>query len=235
MNLIEKVLAKRSKKLLTIGAKVGMELLEVGIGTSSQFISIPPGIEEFPTFNRGAIREKFGITDSAFVVVWLGRFTRVKRADLVLEVAKLLPKVVFVMAGDGELRDEIRSAAPSNLRIVGVQSAAEMWGIADLGLLTSDSEGMPLSVIEAQMCGVPVVATDVGSVSEIIEDGVTGKLVSGSSAQLTSAISSLVESPSTLQSMGEAAKKRARKLFSREVMVNRHLEVYEEILGKVSK
>ena len=94
---------------------------------------------------------------------------------------------------------------------------------------------MPLSVIEAQMCGIPVVATDVGSVSEIVEDGVTGKLVSGTSTELAAAISSLVESPSTLQSMGEAAKKRARKLFSREVMVNRHLEVYEEILGKVSK
>jgi glycosyltransferase involved in cell wall biosynthesis len=110
-----------------------------------------------------------------------------------------------------------------------------MWGIADVGLLTSDSEGMPLSVIEAQMCGVPVVATDVGSVSEIVEDGVTGKLVLGTPPELAAAISNFVESPSTLQSMGEAAKKRARKLFSREVMVNRHLEVYEEILGKVSK
>jgi glycosyltransferase involved in cell wall biosynthesis len=85
------------------------------------------------------------------------------------------------------------------------------------------------------MCGVPVVATDVGSVSEIVEDEVTGKLVSGAPPKLASAISSLVESPNTLQSMGKAAKKRAKNLFSREVMVNRHLEVYEEILGKVSK
>jgi len=165
----------------------------------------------------------------------LGRFTRVKRPDLVREVAKLLPEMVFVMAGDGELLDEARGTAPSNLKTVGVQSAAEMWGIADVGLLTSDSEGMPLSVIEAQMCGVPVVATDVGSVSEIVEDEVTGKLVSGIPADLASAISSLVESPNTLQSMGEASKKRAKSLFSREVMVNRHLEVYEEILGKISE
>jgi len=235
MNFIEKVLAKRSRKLLTIGTKVGKELLEAGIGSSSQFISIPPGIEELGRVDQRATREKFGIAESAFVVVWLGRFTRVKRPDLVLEVAKLLPEMVFVMAGDGELLDEVRGAAPSNLKIVGVQSAAEMWGIADVGLLTSDSEGMPLSVIEAQMCGVPVVATDVGSVSEIVEDGVSGKLVSGTSTELAAAISSLLDSPSTLQSMGEAAMKRARKLFSREVMVNRHLEVYEEILGKVSK
>jgi len=235
MNFVEKVLAKRSRKLLTIGTKVGRELLDAGIGSSSQFISIPPGIEELGRVDRGATREKFGIAESAFVVVWLGRFTRVKRPDLVLEVAKLLPEVAFVMAGDGELLDDVRGAAPSNLKTVGVQRAAEMWGIADVGLLTSDSEGMPLSVIEAQMCGVPVVATDVGSVSEIVEDEVTGKLVSGTPAELASAISSLVESTSTLQSMGEAARKRAKNLFSRGVMVNRHLEVYEEILGKVSK
>ena len=235
MNVIEKALAKRSKKLLTIGTKVGKELLEAGIGSLSQFISIPPGIEELGRVDRRATREKFGIAVPAFVVVWLGRFTRVKRPDLVLEVAKLLPEVVFVMAGDGELLDEVRSTAPLNLKIVGVQSAAEMWGIADLGLLTSDSEGMPLSVIEAQICGVPVVATDVGSVSEIVEDEVTGKLVSGTPPELASAISILVERPNTVQSMGEAAQRRAKNLFSREVMVNRHLEVYEEILGKVSK
>lgn len=235
MNSIEKILAKRSRKLLTIGTKVGKELLEVGIGTLSQFVSIPPGIEELPKVSRGEIREKFGITESPFVVVWLGRFTRVKRPDLVLEVAKLLPDRTFVMGGDGELLNEIRVAAPSNLKIVGVQSAAEMWGMADLALLTSDSEGMPLSVIEAQMCGVPVVATDVGSVSEIVRDEVTGKLVSGTPADLAAAISSLVESSNALESMGEAARMRAKNLFSREVMVNRHLEVYKEILGKVSK
>ena len=126
MNVIEKALAKRSRKLLTIGTKVGRELLGAGIGSSSQFVSISPGIEELGRVDRRATREKFGIAGSAFVVVWLGRFTRVKRPDLVLEVAKLLPEVVFVMAGDGELLNEIRSGAPSNLRIVGAQSAAEM-------------------------------------------------------------------------------------------------------------
>ena len=235
INLIERLLARRSKKLLTIGGKVGAELLEAGIGRPSQFVSIPPGIKQLPGTNREVTRENFGIAKGDFVVVWLGRLTRVKRPDLVVEIAKLLPEVVFVMAGDGELLDETRKASPINLKVVGVQSAAEMWGMADIGLLTSDSEGMPLSVIEAQMCGLPVIATDVGSVSEIVQDGVTGNLVAGTPSEFQDAISNLLVNPGKLRLMGESAKARAKQLFAQDVMVAKHLEIYTEILGKVGK
>jgi glycosyltransferase involved in cell wall biosynthesis len=153
----------------------------------------------------------------------------------VAEVAKRLPHLVFVMAGDGELRETISSSAPQNLKIVGVQGAAEMWAIADLALLTSDSEGMPLSIIEAQMSGVPVVATNVGSVSEIVEDGVTGKLSRVDADDIASSIVELAANPSRLEEMRRAAKSRAGSLFSREVMVDKHIEVYREVLDKVTK
>ena len=185
--------------------------------------------------NAASVRKKLGIGKSDFVVVWLGRFTQVKRPDLVLEVAKKLPSITFLMAGDGELQDRIRPAAPGNLRIVGVQSAAEMWGIADLALLTSDSEGMPLSMIEAQMSGVPVVATNVGSVSEIVVDGVTGLVTEVDAGQMASAISELNSNPLKLKEMSRAAEKRARTLFSQGVMVEKHIRVYQEILDKVAK
>jgi glycosyltransferase involved in cell wall biosynthesis len=110
-----------------------------------------------------------------------------------------------------------------------------MWAIADLALLTSDSEGMPLSMIEAQLSGVPVVATDVGSVSEIVEDGVTGILSEVDADQIASKIVDLVENSSKLEKMRKAAKARAGLLFIREVMVEKHLKVYREILDRVTK
>jgi glycosyltransferase involved in cell wall biosynthesis len=110
-----------------------------------------------------------------------------------------------------------------------------MWAIADLALLTSDSEGMPLSVIEAQMSGVPVVATNVGSVSEIVEDRVTGKLSRVDADDIASSIVELAANPSRLEEMRRAAKSRAGSLFSREVMVDKHIEVYREVLDKVTK
>lgn len=235
LNFVEKRLAKRSSRLLTIGERVAEELLEQGIGQSQQYISIAPGISPLEVEDSERVRKRLSIEKSDFVVVWLGRFTPVKRPDLVVEVAKRLPHLIFVMAGDGELRESVSSSAPQNVRIVGVQSAAEMWAIADLALLTSDSEGMPLSIIEAQMSGVPVVATNVGSVSEIVEDGVTGKLSRVDTDQIASSIVELVANPSRLEEMRRAAKSRAGSLFTREVMVDKHIEVYREVLDRVTK
>lgn len=234
INLVERFLAKRSRKLLTIGSAVGKELLKKGIGQPEQYESIPPGILPLVELNGELVREKLKISRSEFVIVWLGRFTGVKRPDLVVELAKLLPHLSFVMAGDGELRNGIELEAPKNLRILGIQKAAEMWSIADLALSTSDSEGMPLSLIEAQLCGVPVVATNVGSVSEIVEDGVTGLLTSVDAAEISNAISRLAGNESQLKEMGGSAHSRAREQFSQEIMVERHLKVYREITGKVS-
>ena len=176
LNLLERRLAKRTAAIVTIGRRVKDELLEVGIGKESQFKSIAPGIEEPNLRGVADRRPDLGIDAKETVVMWLGRFTQVKRPDLVLEIAKALPNVTFVMAGGGELFESCKAGAPKNVKLVGFQDKNEMWKIADIGLCTSDSEGMPLSLIEAQMAGVPVVSTDVGSVSEIVLDGITGKL-----------------------------------------------------------
>jgi glycosyltransferase involved in cell wall biosynthesis len=235
LNLIERYIAKRAVKLVTIGIRVGEELQRSRIGRINQYESIPPGIKRLKSVDRDFVRSRLNISGSDFVVVWLGRFTQVKRPDLVLELAKRLPHLLFLMAGDGELRKGILSDAPSNLRVIGIQEAADMWGIADLALLTSDSEGMPLAVIEAQLSGVPVVATDVGSVSEIIVDDSTGILTSINLESIESAIVKLVGDSVLLANMGKSATSRATQLFSQDVMVTRHLQIYQEILDKVAK
>jgi len=176
LNLLERKLAKRSSAIVTIGKRVRDELLEVGIGESSMFHPVAPGIEEPNVDGAADRRAGFRFSKDEIVVMWLGRFTQVKRPDLVLEVARALPEITFVMAGGGELFESCKVKAPDNVKLIGFQDKDEMWKMADIGLCTSDSEGMPLSLIEAQMAGVPVVSTDVGSVSEIVLDEVTGKL-----------------------------------------------------------
>ena len=138
------------------------------------------------------------------------------------------------MAGGGELFDSIKNKAPKNVLMLGVQDKNEMWSIADLGLCTSDSEGMPLSLIEAQMTGVPVVSTDVGSVSEIVQDGITGFLAPRDSKELAKQIE-LAFTGNSLTKMGNAAQERAKSLFTAEVMVNAHIELYKKTLDKVAR
>ena len=152
-----------------------------------------------------------------------------------VELAKEFPSTTFVMAGGGELLDGLRAKAAKNLRFVGFEDKNDMWSIADIGLCTSDSEGMPLSLIEAQLAGVAVVSTDVGSVSEIVEDGKTGYLASRGLQSLVSALKPLVESADLRKTMGSAAKQRATELFSADVMVQAHLRLYRRLLDKVSR
>jgi glycosyltransferase involved in cell wall biosynthesis len=220
---------------VTIGKQVRDELLEVGIGNPNQFFPIAPGIEPLELKDEASIRAKFSFDANEVLVVWLGRFTEVKRPDRVIDIARMNPGLTFVMAGGGELLDSLKRIAPSNVRFLGFQDKNEMWSIADIALCTSDSEGMPLSLIEAQMAGVPVVSTNVGSVSEIVEDGITGRLAKRDVAELSSAIREVVTSIHKNSDLGNAARSRALKEFSSQVMAEAHLKLYEKVLGKVSR
>ena len=235
LNVVERRLARKSSALITIGNRVREELLAVGIGKADQYTSIAPGIEELRLGNRNEIRKRLGIGEDAKVVVWLGRFTKVKRPDRVVNIARALPEVIFVMAGGGELFEEIRRSAPKNLLLVGFQDKNEMWSIADLALCTSDSEGMPLALIEAQMAGVPVVSTDVGSVSEIVIDGVTGRLGKRSAADLAEKLRWVIAEIGKSAALSEASRKHAEREFSSAVMAKAHKDLYQRVLDKVAR
>ena len=230
INAIERVLAKRSRKILTIGSRVGEELLDVEIGKKSQYQSIAPGVREPKLSDRSKIVERFSLNPDCFNVLWMGRLTRVKRPDRVIELAKHFAEVNFIIAGDGELRAELEAMASSNVYFLGVQNSDEMFSLADIVLLTSDSEGMPLTLIEGQMAGVPAIATDVGSVSEIVEHEVTGLVTSTQIEQIISSLGQLLGNSMLRSTMAKNARERALSRFSIEKMVNSHIQVYKQAL-----
>ena len=230
INTIERILAKRSKKILTIGSIVGEELLDVGIGRRSQYQSIAPGVRVPKLSDRSKIVKKFSLNSDRLNVLWMGRLTRVKRPDRVIEIAKHFPNVNFIIAGDGELRAELEAMASSNVYFLGVQTSDEMFSLADVVLLTSDSEGMPLTLIEGQMAGVPAIATDVGSVSEIVENEVTGLLTSTHIEQIISSLGRLIDDSMLRSIMAKNARERALDRFSIEKMVESHIQVYKQAL-----
>ena len=230
LNGIERKLARCSKKILTIGSRVGEELLGVGIGKKSQYQSIVPGVRVPKISDRSKIVERFSLHPNRLNVLWMGRLTRVKRPDRVIEIAKHYPEVNFIMAGDGELREELEAKAEENVHFLGVQSSDEMFSLADIVLLTSDSEGMPLTLIEGQMAGVPAIATDVGSVSEIVEHEVTGLVTSTQIEKIISSLGRLMDDSMLRSTMAKNARERALSRFSIETMVDSHIQVYKQAL-----
>jgi glycosyltransferase involved in cell wall biosynthesis len=230
LNGVERKLARRSQKILTIGSRVGEELLDVGIGEKSQYQSIAPGVRVPKLSNRSKIVERFSLNPERLNVLWMGRLTRVKRPDRVIELAKRFPEVNFIIAGDGELREELEAKAAENVHFLGVQISDLMFSLADIVLLTSDSEGMPLTLIEGQMAGVPAIATDVGSVSEIVGNEVTGFVTSTQLDQIASSLGRLLGDSMLRSTMAKNSRARAVKKFSIEKMVESHILVYEQAL-----
>lgn len=229
ITLVEKILARRTDLLISVGEKVGIELRIAGIGTNRNWISIPPGINPLPLIEKQEARTLLGLNDHQILVGWMGRMAEVKNPHLLLEVAKRIPSVDFVMAGGGKLLSEIMENAPINVSVIGWTNSSLFWSAVDCAISTSDNEGMPIALIEAQLAGIPVIATDVGSNSEVIIDGVTGVLTSKDADQLVKAVQKLVTEQELRFSMGAAAKVRAEENFSLKRMLMEHEKSYADL------
>jgi glycosyltransferase involved in cell wall biosynthesis len=225
------MLAKKSAKLVTVGRRVADELLEQRIGQRSQFVNIPPGVVAVDVTPKAQALKNLNLQDNGTPIVgWIARMTGVKNPMRALEVADALPDTHFVMAGGGDLLEQVKAAAPSNVSVVGWADAADLFGAADIILSTSENEGMPVALIEAQLAGKPVVATDVGSVSEVILNHETGIVTNKNAGSIASAVESLILDKTTREEMGRLATARAQALFSVDRMINAHIELYKSIV-----
>ena len=228
---IERKLAKKSAKLVTVGEIVGQELLEERIGVKEQYMSIAPGVVALNVTERTEALKNCGIIDNGQPIIgWIARVTGVKNPMRALEVARAIPNAQFVIAGGGDLLVDVKTAAPANVSVIGWAKAEDLFGTSDVILSTSENEGMPVALIEAQLAGKPVVATNVGSVSEVIADGETGLVTDKRTDSLVAALNTLIQDPSKRAAMSTLAVSRANSLFSVDRMINAHIALYKSIV-----
>ena len=228
LTLVEKCLAPRTDVLVSVGLNVGAELLAAGIGVGQKWVSIPPGVKALQKYNKSKARKSIGATESGILIGWMARMTSVKNPSLLLQVAALLPDLQFVMAGGGDLLESIKTKAPANVKVIGWTDPAIFWSAVDIAISTSDNEGMPVALIEAQLAGVPVIATNVGSNSEVIKDEVTGLLTNKNVNSLVGAIGRFISFPTLIKTMGDKGKEKASKEFSPEKIIQAHVDLYLE-------
>ena len=178
-------------------------------------------------------------------ILCVARLVKVKNHELLLRACAALKdrghEFRCVLVGDGVERGEVeaRRAGLHLDEVVEMTGAAdqdgvlERWREAQIGVLTSSSEGMPVALMEAAACGVPVVATAVGGVGELVEHGLTGLLVpAGDDAALADALEQLLTEPDTARKMGKAARLRAEELFSVHREVDALLALWDRILER---
>jgi len=228
---VERMLAKKSVRLVTVGRRVADELLEQRIGRKDQYLNIPPGVVALNVTPKAEALKNLNLPDDGKPIVgWIARVTGVKNPMLALEVADAMPDTHFVLAGGGDLLEKVKAAAPSNVTVVGWAKAEDVFGTSEIILSTSENEGMPVALIEAQLAGKPVVATDVGSVSEVVLNHETGIVTNKNAGSIALALETLLLDKQKRSEMGTLAISRANALFSVDRMINAHIALYKSIV-----
>jgi glycosyltransferase involved in cell wall biosynthesis len=208
---------------------------------ASKISTIPIGVRVPNASERGAARAALaslaGVRDGDEIIAHVGSFTPEKNHLWMLEafseIAAHRPHAHLVLFGDGPLRSRVtaeieRRRLEARVHILGSRGdAAALVGGADVFILPSATEGIPGALLEAAAHGVPVVATDVGSVREAMVDGRTGVLVpAGALDPFVNAVTDLLNAPSRLQELGEAGRRFVRQRYDIERVIDRFEALY---------
>lgn len=240
---LEKLLAIKTNQLLAVGKRVRDDLLDCKIGTQVKFQIMPPGLMLGNIEDRQSARDSLGILGDGLQCAFIGRITQIKRPDRFLDVVEEIKKsgvpLQFLVAGSGDLLDYCENRINKNslpVKMLGWQANIEkVLGATDIVILTSDNEGMPLSLIQAGMAGIPVVATNVGSVSEIVLDTKTGLLTTKSTLDIVNALELLCQSSDMRETMGAAAKDFTVSRFGVERLISDHEQLYQTLIKPGSR
>jgi sugar transferase (PEP-CTERM/EpsH1 system associated) len=194
-------------------------------------------LARFGRMSKLEARRALGLEDGDLVVGTVGRLVPVKDQATLIEAMAVAASAgvtgVLVLAGDGPLRAELERRAAQlgigeRVRLLGHRPDVQtVLAALDVFVLSSVSEGLSNTILEAMASGLPVVATRVGGADELVEEGVTGLLVpAGQAPSLAAAIVQLAQSESLRARMGRNARQRIEAEFALPVMVSRYEQLY---------
>lgn len=235
---------RRAARFFCVSKDIADEVTSYGILPRNRVCVMPNGIDTAQFRGREgaiALREDLGIAQDATVVGTVGRINEVKCQDRLIRAFRLVcerfPKARLLLVGDGPKMSDLRKLTEELklekfVHFAGYQPKPEKFmQIMDVFALTSRSEGMPLAILEAWAAGLPVVATRVGGIPQMIEHGRTGMLVDpGDEAALTAALQDLIAEPAMARSLGSAARQLAESRFDTRQMAGNYDRHYRELL-----
>jgi glycosyltransferase involved in cell wall biosynthesis len=184
-----------------------------------------------PVFGRAEVRASLGVADRTPVALCLARLEPQKRHDVLLDAwAALEGDAVLWLAGDGSLRADLERRAEAldgRVRFLGTRAdVPDLLAAADLTVLTSDWEGLPLAVLESLAAGRPVVATDVGGVGEVLAAGGGSVVPPGDPAATAAALNTLLFD----RDARDAAAAAGLRVIERDHDPHPLLKAYDELL-----
>lgn len=235
---------RRSTLVLPNSAELTDSLLKEGVSSDrivvhENFID-DSALVPLDTDARSSWRSALGIPDTALVIGCVARLSPVKRHDRLLDafarVLRELPDARLVLVGDGPARPSLethaqRLSVAHRVIFTGTLPHTPLpQQLFDIGTLTSENEGFPNSLVEASACGVPLVATRVGGVTDVLQEGLTGFGVApGDGTGLVAALLRLARDPALRERMGVRGHEVASKRFAETAAIDRLIGIYASV------
>lgn len=219
------------------------------LGEDTDIRVIPNGIDAYnhyspELFDRQKERRNLGIDEEDLAVFFIGRLSPEKNPDVFLKVAEKIQseqssaKTRFFVIGDGIMKEEIEKTVKrigsDRVTYLGYQQdPARYLGAADVFVLCSSIEGFPLSILEAMAMRVAVIASDVGAVSDVIENNVDGFVVSPASIDdIAAAVMTLSNDKNLLEKMKASSRLKVEKKYSNTILGKNYKKLYSDQLEK---
>lgn len=229
----ERLVAPLSNRIITVSIYDRQLALRYGIASAKKLVTIHNGVPDVPE----SLRAKPALEPPRLIMV--ARFEEQKDHKTLLEALVQLRELPWSLEliGDGPLRADMERLATdlgirSRIDFVGaVSDVANRLSKSQIFILTSRWEGFPRSILEAMRAGLPVLASNVGGVSESVADGVNGILVPrGDVEAVAKGLYTLLTNPGLRRRLGERSRERFEQDFTFERMAKKTIEVYHQVL-----
>lgn len=241
---LEKLAARVTRKIVALTDTERDEEIACGQARLEKFVVIPSGVDLGDFKPRAAEKDpelcaRFGVRPDQVVLVSMGRLVEIKGLDVGLRafinIAAEFPQTVLLIAGDGPERESLEKMAADaglspRVRFMGwIDAKPEFLSVCDLFVMPSRNEGMGRAAVEAMAAGLPVVASGVGGIKDLVVNGESGLLCEPENAEaLADNLTALLRDPARARWMGAHGAARAG-LFSLVAMMNGLDELYREV------
>ena len=238
---LEKIAARCSTRIICVSENDKKEGAKEKIAPENKFLIIKNGIEWETKEDQEKVRQNLGINENEVVFSMVGRLAYPKNPSMFLRTAKEVSQkyfqAKFALIGGGPLFQECQNFIKENklenkIFLLGEKNPEETREILtgfDVFVLTSRFEGLPITIIEAMFAGLPIIATNVGGVKELVREGENGFLVdSDSDNDLVKKMGYLIDNPLKRKEMGKESLKIAQENFTLEKMIRNYEKLYKE-------